>query len=226
MEAASIRRSTTNGLSIVELLVVILTVAIVLAFAVPSFINLSPSRKAKIAEISAILEKARARAMASQRDVYVCFSNESFPEPSLRFRLMGIFTSSSLSQESNPVDIRELRQQDNIVLLPNDLVFVDQADLMKQGRSGLEQTVLDSLKVREFSIQIEGGTINATLPYLLFNKAGRLEVPFFSDSETYIAISDGNVNNGQKILYGDNDRDLSELIRINYQTGAISTIIR
>jgi len=142
METASKRRFARDGFTIVELLIVILLVSVILVFAVPSLVNLSPSRKANIAEMLAYLEKARAQAIANQRDVYVCFVDDNFPETDYRFRAMGVFKSGSLTEEGNPVDTRELEQQDRTFFLPVGLVFADKSDLEKQGRAGNEQTVL------------------------------------------------------------------------------------
>lgn len=226
MKTASKVSLTRLGFSLVELLAVILIVSIVLGFAIPNFLNLAPSRKASIGEIAALLEKARARAVASQRDVYVCFVSEEIADSGFPFRAMGVFTSTSFAEEGEPVDVRELTQIEKVFFLPDGLVFADQADLVNQGREGDELTVFESPMTRDFPFRVRGGIDVGSFPYLLFNKSGRLEVPFFSESEVFIAISEGFFESGEKVLIGDEERDLSELIRINYQSGSMTTLAR
>ena len=119
-----------------------------------------------------------------------------------------------------------VEQVESTFLLPEDLVFSDKADLVEQGGGGEELTILDSPKLRDFPFKVEANTIDVELPYLLFNKSGRLEVPFFSESDVHIAISEGYLENQKKVLIGNKERDRSELIRLNYQTGALTTLVR
>jgi len=183
-----------TAFTLTELLTVVGILAMLAAMTAPSLIHLVPSRKAQISKVFTYLEMARARAMASKQDMYVCFADAAFPDPDFKYRALAMFSAASMTDETQPIDRRELRQVENWLELTPDVMLGVGADF--KHRTSPTPTVLDSQEKREFVFRRKGKDCRATLPYLVFNRAGRLEVPFTSGSEIFVGIVDGFVDSG------------------------------
>lgn len=203
--------------TLVEMLSVLGVMSLLMAIAIPNFIDLIPNRKAKIGEIFTFLEMARAEAMATRQDVYVCFATQGFPLDNYRYRAAALFKSATPAEGSKPLDTRELRQTEGWLMLPPDLMFGIGADF-----NPVRETILDSQNNRMFSFSIEGQLYKASLPYLLFNKTGRIEVPVSRNSEHLLALVDGYVEKtGQRILAKAASAQSGEFLVLNPQSGKI-----
>jgi type II secretory pathway pseudopilin PulG len=204
--------------TLIEVLSVLGVISVLMAIVVPNFINLVPNRKAKIGEIFTFLEMARAEAMATRQDVYVCFATRDFPLPDYRYRAATLFKAANPAEESKPVDTRELRQTEAWLMLPADLMFGIGADF-----NPARELLPDSVTRRKFTFAMEGKPYHADLPYLLFNKTGRIEVPVSGTSEILLALVDGYMENtGQRILKHNANAQAGEFLVLNPQSGKIS----
>ncbi len=204
--------------TLLEVLSTLGVISVLMAIAIPSFINLVPTRKAKIGEVYTFLEMARAQAMATRQDVFVCFATQDFPLKDYRYRAATLFKAANPAEESKPLDTRELRQTEVWLMLPADLMFGIGADFKP-----VRETISDSLTKRKFSFSIEGQSYQVDLPYLLFNKAGRIEVPVSPDSEILLALVDGYLaESGQRVLKSDGKAQVGEFLVLNPQSGKIS----
>lgn len=210
--------SLKSAFSLVEIITVISIITILAAITVPGMISLAPSRKTQASEVLNFLELARAKAMAVQQDVYVCFADDSFPDSELRFRGMTSFMASSLAEESEAIDTREIVQTEPWFQLTADVMFGVESDFA--GRRQVNtRTVPESQTVRGFTFSSAGQNIVSDLPYLLFSKSGRVEVPVWHDSEIYIALVEGYVENGRRVIARKDEAQIGELIEINSNTG-------
>ncbi|MDF1816307.1 MAG: hypothetical protein P1V20_29175 [Verrucomicrobiales bacterium] len=207
-----------------EMIVVVGLVSALLAFVAPNFINLMPNRKAQISEISSFLEMARARAIATRQDIYVVFGNENFPEPEYRYRAYSMFASVSSAEEARPIGVRELIQVDRWEFLTADMVFAKKEDF--SYRSDAPLCVMDSNQTRVFEYQKLEQKHSATLPYLLFNKTGRVEVPNFQGKDIHVGIIEGVFGPGGRIVRSGQGDQVGELLLLSPLTGKITPLDR
>jgi prepilin-type N-terminal cleavage/methylation domain-containing protein len=230
-----LRRGADRGFSLIEMLIVATIVSLLLALAVPGFVALGPSRKTAIHELAGFLESARARAVSSQRDMFVAFADGSFPGEEGRYRSYAIFTE----EEGEGADVeamasRPLRQVTPWRSLPRGIVF-GLGEHFQAAAGDTLRTVFDLSSRQEFPVKTgTAGSVSVPLPCLRFAANGGIVAPSFADSDAlHVAIVEGSVAAGgsgisltgaRPGVNGRGEFANGECLRIAYYTGHVHII--
>ncbi len=209
------------GFSLLELLIVMAIVGLLLALTDPGMLNMGPSRKGAAMEMSGFLERARSKAVSSEKEVFIAFANGNHPVKSLRFRSFAFFMEEVDIDPSIALATRPLRQTSEWLELPEGMIFGN-ASYFDTETDYPIRTIHDLENVRSFSIQIASGSTSVVeFPYLVFAPSGQVLVPSFADADGLnLAILEGTVSEGGSELQTlDSENGNGELLQISFYTG-------
>lgn len=184
-----------RAFSLVEMLVVITLVSVLMAFAAPNIVPMTPSREAAAHELITFLEIARAEAVASQEERAVAFGDEKMEDGSMMrtyalFRLaqsdIRPLTSDTISpaDATAPTDSPRLYRTSAWRKLPEGLFFVQEKSRDSTADSN-GRTIFDLSPARQFPIPGPDGrdAALAELPCLVFSPKGGVLEPGFADAD-------------------------------------------
>lgn len=208
--------------SLVELMVVIGLIAALLALAAPSLMNLGPSRKSAAVELSGFLERARSRALAEQRIVFVAFADGNHPIETARFRACAAFVGDSDS--TDPLATLPVNQATEWFELPEGIFFAKARYFEADPRDEL-RTLIDLPHRRSFPVRkASGGSVPARLPYVAFAPHGGILLPSLADADgLHLGVVEGILEDSGRAIraVGESQEEVGrgELLRLSYYTG-------
>ncbi|MEM7601719.1 MAG: prepilin-type N-terminal cleavage/methylation domain-containing protein [Verrucomicrobiota bacterium] len=206
--------SRSNGFSLLELLVVMGVIGVLVALAVPQLSSPGPSRKAAAFEVVRVIELARTRAIAEQREIFVAFANGAPQTDQFKFRAYALF-----AEDEN----QNLVQLSNWAFLPLGLVFAP-SSFFNFSKNYPILTVFEVEQTREFPVKSGSGpATNLPLPFVSFGAEGEVTQPqVWHAHSSNIGIVEGSAS-----LLGQNGSDTvlpGEFISIAYHTGLARVI--
>ena len=178
-------------------------------------------------ELSGVIERARAKALTTQENHYVAFSDGNYPTEAGRFRSYAIFGPDGKSDES--IASRPLRRLTEWFQLPEGLVFGD-ASHFEISPGVPFRTLHDLAERRLFEVRSShGAPVSVELPYLVFGASGQVLVPTLIDADgLYVGIVEGFASDSGKQVEltatrpgvtGSGTFGQGELIQISHYTG-------
>lgn len=226
----SSRDQLRRGFSLVELLMVMAVIGLLLALTAPTMLQMGPSRKAAAMELVGFLERARAKAVSAEDEVFVAFANEDHPVESLRFRSYAFFVREFETDPDLPMATLPLRQISEWLELPQGMVFGNASHFSVEADYPI-RTLHDLPNRREFSVKSESGIEEAaSFPYLVFAPSGQVIIPTFANADGLnLAVLEGIVSaDGKNVeAFGaetSQGGSNGELLQISYYTGRASIL--
>jgi prepilin-type N-terminal cleavage/methylation domain-containing protein len=222
--AATVDR-TRNGFSLIELLMVMAVVGLLLALTAPGMLNMGPSRKGAAIELSGFLERARAKAVSTEGEIFVALANANHPIESQRFRAYAYFMTENGTDRDVPLAARPLRQVSEWLELPRGILFGNASHFSTEDDYPI-RTIHDLPNLRNFPVKDRSGLEKTVeFPYLVFAASGQILIPAFPDADGLnLAIIEGILGSDGRGVQPFSDENSSspgkgELIQISYYTG-------
>ena len=186
-----------SGFSLLELLLVVSLILTILGLASLGSQGLNRDRRAAITELRAVLESARSTARARRTDVYVAFATDQTVDPEHRFRRYAMFlpdpNPTFAKAESGQIFLRSIVPLSEWHGLPDGLLFACGAEF---GPGLNFATVMDV--PADFCRQFRCDGADVTMPFLLFNAQGMLEIPpLYGERFHHVGIVEADYEPGQ-----------------------------
>ncbi|MEM7698991.1 MAG: prepilin-type N-terminal cleavage/methylation domain-containing protein [Verrucomicrobiota bacterium] len=226
LPSPQLSRTYPAAFSLIELLSVIGVLSILLALAAPALMPSAPSRKAAAHELAAAMDRARAEAIALQRDLYIAFPDETHPGTRRPFRTMAFFLATEPSGE--PIIDQPVRQIRSWFELPEGLVFLP-ASVLASATQSLPPTVIDLPQRRDFIVRDgQGNALEITAPFICMSPSGRILHPPFHQAEAlHLTLGGGHYDPASQELVpttGSSATVAGETLRFSPTTGSVQIL--
>lgn len=200
------KQKLQRAFTLVEMILVIAVLAVLMLLVSQAFQSGSPLQ-ASVVEMKAVLEAARATAIRDQTEVYVAFTDNGPTDLEDQFSHYAVFRRDKPNRSgegstydlyfSNQLGNNELVLEKEWSRLPDGVVFGTSGEVPGLPGSMMERYTTGVTYKRSFDVPKRFGSSLMSLPFMMFNKEGRVQYPqFFEPQRLFLPLVEGFVESG------------------------------